>query len=374
MCDVGLHFTDPTVETKNYQIGVLHIFSSAALVISVQIAELFLEREVIKGRSAPTTWAFVHYCSFIPPPSFKNLQAFPTYKKWRIHTKISTTQPTQMSRSMWKTQNPQRQTYVMYGDYLENIIHQGFSERLVAEIIATYLLVFVTCGSAALSASDEHRVSKHGASIAGGLIVTVMIYEVGHISGAHMNPAVTLAFAAVRHFPWKQVPFYAAAQLTGAISAAFTLRVLLHPIKHLGTTSPSGTDIQALIMELVVTFSMMFIASVVTTDTKARELAGIAVGSAVCITSILADRYQVGQSMNLARTIGPAIASGYYKGVWVYVLGPVCGTLLGAWSYNLIRVTNKPVQAILPASFSFKLRRMRSDNEQVTANDPLNVL
>lgn len=78
--------------------------------------------------------------------------------------------------------------------------------QVVAEMIATYMLVFVTCGSAALAASDEHKVSRLGASIAGGLVVTVMIYAVGHISGAHMNPAVTLAFAAVRHFPWKQVP------------------------------------------------------------------------------------------------------------------------------------------------------------------------
>ena len=76
---------------------------------------------------------------------------------------------------------------------------------MVAEIIATYLMVFVTCGSAALSKSEEHKVSALGASVAGGLIVTVMIYAVGHISGAHMNPAVTLAFAALRHFPWKQV-------------------------------------------------------------------------------------------------------------------------------------------------------------------------
>ncbi|KAF5961824.1 hypothetical protein HYC85_003033 [Camellia sinensis] len=243
---------------------------------------------------------------------------------------------------------------------------------LVAEIIATYLLVFVTCGSAALSAS--------------GLIVTVMIYcSWPHLWRTH-EPCRHSGFRHCQTLPLGnsklkaylnallQVPFYAAAQLTGAISAAFTLRVLLHPIKHLGTTSPSGTDIQALIMELVVTFSMMFIASAVATDTKAiGELAGIAVGSAVCITYILAGPVS-GGSMNLARTIGPAIASGYYKGVWVYVLGPVCGTLQGAWSYNLIRVTNKPVQAILPASFSFKLRRMRSDNEQVTANDPLNVL
>ncbi|KVI02568.1 Aquaporin-like protein [Cynara cardunculus var. scolymus] len=108
-----------------------------------------------------------------------------------------------------------------------------------------------------------------------------MIYAVGHISGAHMNPAVTLAFSVVGHFPWKQ--------LTGSILASFALRILLHPIKHLGTTTPAGTDLQALIMEIIVTFTMMFVTSAVATDSKAvGELAGIAVGSAVCITSILA--------------------------------------------------------------------------------------
>ncbi|PIM99574.1 Aquaporin (major intrinsic protein family) [Handroanthus impetiginosus] len=248
----------------------------------------------------------------------------------------------------------------------------GFHKKVVAEVMATYLLVFVTCGSAALSVSDERKVSRLGASVAGGLIVTVMIYAVGHISGAHMNPAVTLAFAAVKHFPWNQVPFYAAAQLTGATSAGFTLRVLLNPIKHVGTTAPTGTDIQALVMEIVVTFSMMFITSAVATDTKAvGELAGMAVGSAVCITSILAGPIS-GGSMNPARTIGPAIASHYYKGVWVYVIGPVCGTLLGAWSYNFVRVSDKPVHASTPHSFSFKLRRMRSNDEQIVANDNLN--
>ncbi|XP_058186954.1 aquaporin NIP2-1-like isoform X2 [Rhododendron vialii] len=144
--------------------------------------------------------------------------------------------------------------------------------KVVAETIATCLRVFVTCGSAALSATDETRVSQLGASIAGGLIVTVMIYAVGHISGAFMNPAVTVAFASIGHLPWKQVPLYAAAQFTGAISAGFTLRVLLHPIKRLGTTSPSGSQIQSLIMEIVVTFSMMFIASAVTIDAKATSI------------------------------------------------------------------------------------------------------
>ncbi|BFG26684.1 hypothetical protein CerSpe_129580 [Prunus speciosa] len=250
----------------------------------------------------------------------------------------------------------------------------GFFRKVVAEMIATYMLVFVTCGSAALAASYEHKVSRLGASIAGGLVVTVMIYAVGHISGAHMNPAVTLAFAAVRHFPWKQVPIYWVAQLAGSISASFTLSVLLHPIKHVGTTSPSGSDFQALIAEIVMTFSMMFIASAVATDTKAiGELAGIAVGAAVCITSIFAGPIS-GGSMNPARTIGPAIASAYYKEIWVYVVGPVTGTLLGSWSYNFIRVSDNPTQLVSPPpprSFAFKLRRMKSDKGQVPCKDPL---
>ncbi|XP_022149783.1 aquaporin NIP2-1-like [Momordica charantia] len=252
-----------------------------------------------------------------------------------------------------------------FGSIFQNLYPPGFSRKLVAEVIATYLLVFVTCGAGALSASDERRVSQLGASVAGGLIVTVMIYAVGHISGAHMNPAVTLAFAATRHFPWKQVPAYAAAQLSGATSAAFTLRILLHPIKHVGTTSPSGSDFQALVMEIVVTFSMMFVTSAVATDTKAvGELAGMAVGSAVCITSILAGPVS-GGSMNPVRTLGPAMASEYYKGLWVYFVGPVTGTLLGAWSYKFIRVSDKPVHLISPHSFSLKLRRMsRSDTAE----------
>ncbi|XP_022740781.1 aquaporin NIP2-1-like [Durio zibethinus] len=249
-----------------------------------------------------------------------------------------------------------------------------FPRKVFAEIIASYLLVFVTCGSAAISAFDENKISRLGASIAGGLIVAAMIYAVGHVSGAHMNPGLTLAFAAVRHIPWKQVPFYAAAQLIGAISASFTLRVLLHAIKHIGTTSPSWSNFQSLVMEIVVTFSMMFIASAVTIDTKAvGELAGIAVGFIVCITSILVGPIS-GGSMNPARTIGPALASAQYKGIWVYVVGPAIGTLTGTWSYNLIRMTDKPVDAISPRSVSFQLRRMRSQDGEVPNKEPVNDL
>ncbi|KAM1015350.1 hypothetical protein ACFX2I_045127 [Malus domestica] len=245
------------------------------------------------------------------------------------------------------SQNPNMSDHILKSSTLfeQQYYPPGFFKKVVAELIATYMLVFVTAGSAALAASDEHRVSKLGAWIAGGLIITVMIYAVGHISGAHMNPAVTLAFAAV--------PIYAVAQLAGSISASFTLSVLLHPIKQLGTTSPSGSEIQALISEIIMTFSMEFVASAVATDTKAvGELAGIAVGSAVCITSIFAGWI----SMNPERTIGPAITNAYYKGIWVYVVGPVIGALLGSWSYSFIRVSDNPIQAVSPPSFAFKLR------------------
>ncbi|KAL5650773.1 hypothetical protein ACJX0J_036231, partial [Zea mays] len=160
---------------------------------------------------------------------------------------------------------------------------------VISEVVATFLLVFVTCGAASIYGEDNARISQLGQSVAGGLIVTVMIYATGHISGAHMNPAVTLSFACFRHFPWIQVPFYWAAQFTGAMCAAFVLKAVLQPIAVIGTTTPSGPHWHALAIEIVVTFNMMFVTCAVATDSRAvGELAGLAVGSAVCITSIFA--------------------------------------------------------------------------------------
>ncbi|XP_020082588.1 aquaporin NIP2-1-like [Ananas comosus] len=255
---------------------------------------------------------------------------------------------------------PQR---VLHGETsFEELFPPCLIRKVVAETIATFLLVFATAGAAALSKSDLTRVSQLGASVAGGLIVTVMIYAVGHISGAHMNPAVTLAFAVSHHFPWIQVPFYWSAQVSGAVIAGFVLRELLHPIANLGTTTPSGTVWQALVTEVVVTFNMMFVTSAVATDTKAvGELAGLAVGSAVCITSIFAGPVS-GGSMNPARTLGPAVASKIYDGLWVYLVGPVFGTLLGAWAYAFIRETGQSPCPSAQKLSSFKLRRLQSQD------------
>ncbi|KAM3225071.1 hypothetical protein ACQJBY_058047 [Aegilops geniculata] len=234
-------------------------------------------------------------------------------------------------------------------------------KKVVSEVVSTFLLVFVTCGAAAISAHDVTRISQLGQSVAGGLIVVVMIYAVGHISGAHMNPAVTLAFAIFRHFPWIQVPFYWAAQFTGAICASFVLKAVLHPITVIGTTEPVGPHWHALVIEVVVTFNMMFVTLAVATDTRAvGELAGLAVGSSVCITSIFAGAVS-GGSMNPARTLGPALASNRYPGLWLYFLGPVLGTLSGAWTYTYIRFEDPPKDGPQKLS-SFKLRRLQSQS------------
>jgi len=243
-------------------------------------------------------------------------------------------------------------------------------KKVVSEVVSTFLLVFMTAGAAAISAHDSTRISQLGQSVAGGLIVVVMIYAVGHISGAHMNPAVTLAFAVFRHFPLIQVPFYWAAQFTGAICASFVLKAVLHPITVIGTTEPFGPHWHALVIEVVVTFNMMFVTLAVATDTRAvGELAGLAVGSSVCITSIFAGAVS-GGSMNPARTLGPALASGRYPGLWLYFLGPVLGTLSGAWTYTYIRFEDPPKDAPQKLS-SFKLRRLQSQSIAAADEDEL---
>ncbi|KQK01944.1 aquaporin NIP2-1 [Brachypodium distachyon] len=243
-------------------------------------------------------------------------------------------------------------------------------KKMVSEVVSTFLLVFVTCGASAINGNDPSRISQLGQSVAGGLIVTVMIYSVGHISGAHMNPAVTTAFAVFRHFPWIQVPFYWASQFTGAICASFVLKAVLHPIEVLGTTTPVGPHWHSLLIEIIVTFNMMFVTLAVATDTRAvGELAGLAVGSSVCITSIFAGAVS-GGSMNPARTLGPALASNRYTGLWLYFLGPILGTLSGAWTYTFIRFEDSPKDAPQKLS-SFKLRRLQSQSVAAEDDDVL---
>jgi len=189
-----------------------------------------------------------------------------------------------------------------------------------------------------------------------------MVYAVGHISGAHLNPAVTLAFATCGRFPWRQLPAYVLAQMLGSTLAAGTLRLMFggrH--EHFPGTLPTGSDVQSLVIEIITTFYLMFVISGVATDNRAiGELAGLAVGATILLNVLIAGPVS-GASMNPARSVGPALVSGQYRSIWVYLVGPVAGAVAGAWAYNLIRFTNKPLRELTKStSFLRSMSRMNS--------------
>jgi MIP family channel proteins len=207
---------------------------------------------------------------------------------------------------------------------------------LVAEAMGTFALVFAGCGAIMVDAKT-HALGHVGVAISFGLVIMVMIYAVGHISGAHFNPAVTLAFATSRHFPAVRVPAYWAAQLTGALAAALVLRGSLGDVAHIGATLPAGSDGQAFLWEAVLTFFLMFVITAVATDTRAvGEAAAIAIGATVGLDAMFGGPV-TGASMNPARSLGPAIAAGDFTSVWVYLIAPAVGAVAAAAAYRFLR-------------------------------------
>ncbi|KAL7594913.1 aquaporin NIP1-1 [Lactuca sativa] len=242
-----------------------------------------------------------------------------------------------------------------------------FCQKLVAEFLGTYFMVFAGCGVVAVDVEKDHVIGQVGIAIVWGVVVMVMIYTVGHISGAHFNPAVTIAFASCKRFPLKEVFAYVVVQILASTLASGTLRLVFN-WKHnnLGATVPSGSDLQSLVLEFIITFYLMFVISGVATDNRAiGELAGLAIGSTILLNAMFAGPIS-GASMNPARTLGPAIVSNQYKGLWVYMLGPIAGAVAGAWAYNVIRFTDKPLRVIVKnASFL-----QRSNGQNRTDNKP----
>jgi aquaporin NIP len=213
---------------------------------------------------------------------------------------------------------------------------RALTRALLAELIGTAALVFAGCGAIMVDTKTQ-ALGHVGVAISFGLVIMVMIYAVGHVSGAHFNPAVTLAFATTRHFPWPRVPLYWAAQAAGAILAALFLRASLGNIAHVGATLPSGSQGQSFVWELLLTFILMFVIIAVATDTRAvGEAAAIAIGAAVGLDAMFGGPIS-GASMNPARSLGPALVSGDLHALWLYLIAPPIGAVVAAVTYQYLR-------------------------------------
>jgi MIP family channel proteins len=213
----------------------------------------------------------------------------------------------------------------------------GWLHRAAAEFVGTFGLVFAGCGAIMIDGIANGSITHVGVALTFGLSIMTMIYATGHISGAHFNPAVTLAFAATRHFPLALVPAYLLAQFAAGVAASAVLRLLFGDVARLGSTLPSGSAGQSLALEALLTFFLMFVIIAVATDTRAvGQAAAIASGGTVGLEALFAGPIS-GASMNPARSLGPAVVSGTWAAQWLYVVGPLVGALAGAFAYQFVR-------------------------------------
>ena len=196
-----------------------------------------------------------------------------------------------------------------------------------AEFLGTAALVFAGTGAIIINDVSGGAITHVGVAMTFGLIVLAMIYTLGDISGAHLNPAVTLAFWRARRFDGARVLPYIGSQLGGALLASGLLRALFPTHATLGATLPVGSAAQSFILETVLTFLLMFVILNVSTGAKEKGLtAGVAVGAVIMLEAMFAGPI-CGASMNPARSLAPALVSGNLGAVWIYLVAPV----LGAW-------------------------------------------
>ena len=200
-------------------------------------------------------------------------------------------------------------------------------KTLFAEFLGTFFLVFAGTGAIVIDAASHGSIGHAGIALTFGLIVLVMIYTFGDVSGAHLNPAVTLAFAVARRFAWKAVPGYLLAQTLGALAASALLHGLFPLDASLGVTLPAGSESQSFILEVVLTAMLMLTVLSVSTGSKEKGItAGIAIGGVIALEAMFAGPI-CGASMNPARSLAPALVSGHWEHSWLYLVAPVLGAI-----------------------------------------------
>lgn len=211
--------------------------------------------------------------------------------------------------------------------------------RLFAELLGTFLLVLVAAGAAIVDELTHGEIGRTAAVTAPALMVVAVILFMGAVSGAHLNPVVTLAFAARRDFHWRRAPGYIAAQLAGAVLAAVTLRFTFGDAAHLGSTLP-GPDFsttQAFVVEVLLTFGL--VSTILGSSSTAQNLgplSALAVGAYIALAGLWASPVS-GASMNPARSVGPAIIDGHLGNLWIYLAGPTLGAAVAVAAATVLR-------------------------------------
>lgn len=210
-------------------------------------------------------------------------------------------------------------------------------KKYAAEMLGTFALVFAGTGAIIIDQVTGGSITHVGVALTFGLIVLVMIYTLGDISGAHLNPAVTIGFWASRRLPGREIPGYITSQVAGALLASGVLRVLFPDNQLLGATLPAGSERQSFILEFILTFFLMLTILNVSTGAKEKGItAGIAVGSLIGLEAMFAGPI-CGASMNPARSLAPALVSGHLEHLWLYIVAPILGTVSAKFACRCVR-------------------------------------
>src|SRR6266513_913708 len=210
-------------------------------------------------------------------------------------------------------------------------------KKCSAEFIGTFALVFAGTGAIVINEVSGGAITHVGIALTFGLIVLAMVYTLGDISGAHINPAVTISFFVARRFPGRNVLPYLISQCAGAIGASAVLRLLFPQNAILGLTIPAGSSLQSFVLEFILSALLMFVILGVSTGAREKGItAGIVVGSVIALEAMFAGPI-CGASMNPARSLGPAIVSGQLGSLWIYLAAPVLGPVLGVIGCRCVR-------------------------------------
>ncbi|CAO2210154.1 unnamed protein product [Urochloa humidicola] len=216
-------------------------------------------------------------------------------------------------------------------------------KKVAAEFLGTFLLIFVVLSALIMNEAHGGALGQVGVAAAAGSAVAVIVASLAHVSGAHLNPAVSAAMAVFGYLPRSQLLPYVAAQLLGSTAASFAAKAVYGNPASLGAAvatvpAPAVGGVQAFAVEFIATFVLLFVITALSTDPKAvKELIAVGVGATVLMDA-LAFGESTGTSMNPARTVGPAIATGTYTKIWVYMLAPPLGGIAGTGAYVALRI------------------------------------